>query len=58
VNRLGHTSRAEIISRSGSQWLDMQAIATFGNASLPPLPTNMVGNGTTLTLTINYHLIR
>lgn len=58
VNRQGRTSGAEILSRSGSQWLDMQAIATFSNASLPPLPTNMVGNGTTLTLTINYHLIR
>jgi TonB family protein len=58
VNRLGRTSGAEIISRSGSQWLDMQAIATFGNARLPPLPTNTVGNETTLTITINYQLIR
>ncbi len=58
VNRQGRTSRAEIVSRSGSQWLDMQAIATFGNANLPPLPTNMTGDETILTLTINFHLIR
>jgi protein TonB len=58
VNRLGRTSGAQIMSRSGSQWLDMQAMATFANARLPPLPTNMVGDSTTLTLTINYQLIR
>ena len=57
INRLGRTSGAQIVSHSGSQWLDMQAIATFSNARLPPLPTNMVGDGTTLTLTINYQLI-
>lgn len=58
VNRLGQTSGFEIVSGSGSQWLDMQSRATFGNARLPALPTNMVGNGTTMRLTINFRLIR
>lgn len=57
VNRIGQTSGAEIISRSGSQWLDMQAIATFGHARLPPFPTNTPENEATLTLTINFQLI-
>jgi protein TonB len=58
VNRQGRTSRAEIVSRSGSMALDLQAVATFSNVRLPPFPFNTPENEATLTLTINYMLLR
>ncbi len=58
VNRVGHVSGAKIISHSGSQWLDAQAMATFGNARLPPLPFNVPEDMKTVTISINYQLIR
>ncbi len=56
VNRQGRTSGAEIISRSGSQWLDQQALATFNNARLPPFPSNTPEDEATVTISINYML--
>lgn len=58
VNRFGRTSGAEILSHSGSQWLDAQAMATFGHTQLPPFPTNTPEDEATLTLTLSYQLIR
>ncbi len=57
VDRNGHTSGAQILSRSGSQWLDMQSMATWNNARLPPFPTNTPENEATITVTIDYILI-
>jgi len=57
VDRYGHTSGGEILTRSGSQWLDAQSMATFNNAQLPPFPSNTPENEATITLTIDYILL-
>lgn len=57
VNRQGRVSGAEIVGRSGSQWLDAQSIATWGNAHLPPFPNNTPENEATVTISINFILI-
>ena len=58
VDRLGHSSGAEILSHSGSQWLDAQTMATFNNAQMPPFPPNTPENEATLTITVSYMLLR
>ena len=58
VDRFGHSSGAEILQRSGSQWLDAQTMATFNNTQLPPFPPNTPENEATLTLTVSYMLLR
>jgi protein TonB len=56
VDRNGWTSGAEILQHSGSQWLDMQTMATFGHAHLPPLPPTTPQDHATLTLTVRYEI--
>ncbi len=58
VDRSGRVRNLELLRRSGSQWLDAGAQAVFRNAQLPPFPPNTSDDGITLTLTINYVLIR
>jgi protein TonB len=38
VDRDGHVTQLELVSKSGSQWLDLGALAIFRDAYLPPLP--------------------
>jgi TonB family protein len=56
VSRTGQTSNAEILKHSGSQWLDLQTMATFGHARLPPLPPTTPEDHATITLTVRYIL--
>lgn len=58
VNRLGKVEQVQVVGRSGSQWLDMAALATWRGAQLAPFPPESQDQRTTLTLTINYILIR
>jgi protein TonB len=57
VDRSGHTTGGQILSASGSQWLDLQTMATWNNAHLPPLPFNTPENEATVTVTIDYILL-
>ena len=58
VNRYGQVENVAIKSRSGSQWLDMAAVAVWRGAKLPPLPDETPGRTITFPLHINYQLIR
>ncbi len=58
VNRLGKVESVEISSRSGSSWLDMAALSTWRNAQLAPFPAENTELRVTMTLTINYILLR
>jgi len=41
VDHDGRVSRLELVSKSGSEWLDLGALAIFRDAYLPPLPPDM-----------------
>ncbi len=58
VDRDGHVEAIELRSRSGSQWLDMGALATFRGAQLPPFPPTTPEERANLDITINYILLR
>ena len=58
VDRFGHVKAAEVQSPSGSQWIDMGALATFRGANLPPFPEGTPEGTADLYLDINYYLIR
>lgn len=58
VNRLGKVESVEIRSRSGSPWLDMAALSTWRGAQLAPFPAENTEPRITMTLTINYVLVR
>jgi len=58
VNRLGRVQSVEVLSRSGSPWLDMAAVGTWRNAQLAPLPAENNDPTITIPLTINYVLLR
>lgn len=58
VNRYGRVLGVEIIGRSGSQWLDMGALAVFRDAKLPPFPPSTPEPQADLELTIRYLLVR
>lgn len=58
VNRLGKVESVEVVSRSGSPWLDMAALGTWRGAQLAPFPAENNAPRVTTTLTINYILIR
>ena len=57
VDRTGRVTAADLVSRSGSRWLDMAAIGTFRGARLPPLPAE-VDAPYKVTLNIHYLLLR
>lgn len=58
VNRTGKVLQVELVSRSGSTFLDAAAQSTFRGRMLPPFPPQTPENEATLTLTINYFLYR
>lgn len=58
VNRYGQVLRVELTRKSGSQWLDLGALAVFRNAKLPPFPPSTPESQADLDLTIRYYLLR
>ena len=58
VDRYGHVLGVELISKSGSQWLDLAAQAVFRGANLPPFPPSTPEPKADLDLTIRYLLYR
>ena len=58
VNRSGRVESVEVLSRSGSQWLDMAALATWRDARLPPFTNEMREDRITFPIPIQYYLIR
>jgi TonB family protein len=58
VNRSGRVENVEVISRSGSQWLDMAAVATWRNAKLPAFTNEMREERITFPIPIQYYLIQ
>ncbi len=58
VDRYGRVNELELLSRSGSQWLDMAAQGVFRGAKLPPLPPDTTDPQITVELTIDYILYR
>lgn len=58
VNRSGRVENVEVLSRSGSQWLDMAALATWRNAKLPPFTNEMREDRITFPVPIQYFLIQ
>jgi periplasmic protein TonB len=54
----GRVVSATIISRSGSQFLDMAARSMFDDAVLPPFPPSIANPTFTFDLTMHYILIR
>jgi protein TonB len=54
----GRVVSATIMSRSGSQWLDMAARSMFDGAVLPPIPPDIANPTFTFDLTMHYILIR
>jgi len=58
VNRFGKVESVQIVSRSGSPWLDMAALGTWRGAQLAPFPPENQEPRATMTLTINYILLR
>jgi protein TonB len=57
VLRSGRVERVALVSRSGSQWLDMAALGVFRNARLPPLPADAAAS-VPITLKIHYQIVR
>ena len=58
VNRSGKVEDVRIVSRSGSPFLDMAALGTWRGAQLAPFPAENNQPRMSMTLTINYILIR
>lgn len=58
VNRSGRVEDVQVLTRSGSQWLDMAAVGTFRDAKLPPFTSEMREDRLTFPIPINYYLVR
>jgi TonB family protein len=56
ANPNGHVTSVQMVSRSGSQWLDMALMGLFRGASLPPLHDE--SEPITFNFTMHYILIR
>jgi len=54
----GRVQSVTLISRSGSQWLDMAARAMFDNATLPPIPPSVANPTFSFDLTMHYIVVR
>jgi periplasmic protein TonB len=52
----GHVASVQMMSRSGSQWLDMALMGLFRDANLPPLHDE--AESITFNFTMHYILIR
>ena len=58
VNRSGRVENVEVLSRSGSTFLDMAAVGTWRGAQLPPFTNEMREDRITFPVPIHYYLIR
>ncbi|MCW3476407.1 energy transducer TonB [Limobrevibacterium gyesilva] len=58
VERSGRVKSVELVGRSGSQWLDMGALAQFRNQTLPPFPLATPEPRADIDITIHYILVR
>ena len=57
IDHFGHVLNVDMISRSGSQWLDLAWLGEWRGAKVPSFPQGTMGDTTTLQYTINYILI-
>ena len=58
VNRSGKVESVNVMSRSGSPFLDMAALSVWRGAQLAPFPAENTKERETMEITINYLLIR
>ncbi len=58
INRAGKVLSVELVTRSGSQWLDLSSTGMFRNARVPPFPADVTGDTATIDQTIHYILRR
>jgi TonB family protein len=58
INRSGKVLSVELVTRSGSQWLDLSTTGIFRGARVPPFPDNVTGDTATIDQTIHYILRR
>jgi len=58
VARSGHVDAVELVTRSGSIWLDLGAQAVFRGAKVPALPYDAPDDQITVELNIRYVLVR
>jgi periplasmic protein TonB len=57
VARDGRVEAVDVEQKSGSQWLDLGALAVFRDAKLPPLPPDVRDPNVTVDFTIHYVII-
>jgi len=57
IDHFGHVLNVDMVSRSGSQWLDLAWLGQWRHATVPSFPQGTMGDTTTLQYTINYILI-
>lgn len=57
VRHDGQVEAIRLEGRSGSQWLDMGALAIFRDAKLPPLPANVSAAQIPLHFSIHYVIV-
>jgi protein TonB len=58
INRSGKVLSVELVTRSGSQWLDLSTTGMFRGARVPPFPANVTEDTATIDQTIHYILRR
>ncbi|MEJ1977389.1 MAG: energy transducer TonB [Acetobacteraceae bacterium] len=58
IDHYGNVLSVDMVSRSGSQWLDLAWLGEWRHAKVPSFPQGTMGDTTTLQYTINYILIR
>lgn len=58
VDQNGHVSQLELVSKSGSRWLDLGALAIFRDAYLPPLPPGTPEVPIPFHVTIHFVIVR
>lgn len=58
INRYGKVLSVELISRSGSQWLDLETTGLFRGRSVPAFPPDTKEDEATIDQTIQYILRR
>jgi TonB family protein len=54
----GRVQSVRLVSRSGSQWLDMALLSLFDGAVLPPIPPDVANPTFDFDFTMHYILIR
>jgi protein TonB len=58
IDRTGKVLSVQLITRSGSQWLDLSTTGMFRGAHVPPFPQDTKENTATVDQTIHYILQR